>query len=107
MKMLTVDSGHTAMAVTHIFTETNIRNRDHFRTFVFDRAQRFLDNAVFGISAARLLIFFFRYPKKENGLEPGVLRLPRLIDNLAKGELKNARHACDRTPFVDLFAHEK
>jgi hypothetical protein len=54
-----------------------------------------------------LLVFFFRNPKKENGLESGVLRLPRLIDNFAKRELKNAGHALDRTSFVDLFVHEK
>ncbi|MEY2542964.1 MAG: hypothetical protein QOE81_425, partial [Verrucomicrobiota bacterium] len=50
---------------------------------------------------------FFRNPKKENGLEPGVLCLPRFIDNFVKRELKNAGHARDRASFVDLFVYEK
>jgi len=105
--MIAVDSRDAAMSVAHVFAKTNIGDRDHFRTFFLNCAQRFLHNAVFGISAASLLVLFFRNPKKENGLEPGVLRLSSLIDNFAKRELKNARHAHDRASFVDLFIHEK
>jgi hypothetical protein len=35
------------------------------------------------------------------------LRPPRFIDNFAERELKNARHARNRSPFADLFIHEK
>jgi len=107
MKMVAVNASDAAMAVTHVLTETNVRDRNHFRTIVLQRAQRFLHYAILGISAARLFILYLGNSKKENGLESGVLCLSCFIDNFTGGELKHARHARDRTPFVDLFADEK
>src|SRR6202035_1437006 len=52
-------------------------------------------------------VFFVGNSKKKNGLESGVLRPARFIDNLAEGELKNTGHARDRPSFVDLFADEE
>jgi len=79
--MLAVDAGHAAMAVAHVFAKTNVGDRDDFGTFLLNGAQRFLDDAVFGVGAARLFVFFFGNSKKKNGLESGILRLARLIDN--------------------------
>src|SRR5580700_2043116 len=107
MKMIAVDSGDAAMAMAHVFAKTNIGDRDDFGTFLLNCAQRFLNDAVLGIRAARLFVFFIRDSEKQNGLKPGVLRLPRLIDYFVDRELKNAGHARDRAPFVDLVAHEK
>ena len=107
MEMVAVDASHAAMAMAHVFAKTNIGDRDHIRTFFLNRAQRFLHNAVFGISAARMFILFLRNPKKENGLEPGVVRLSRFIDDFAKRNLKDARHARDWTSLVDLLVDEK
>src|SRR5713226_3508296 len=102
MKMFAVDASHAAMAVAHVFAKTNVGDRDDFRAFLLNRAQRFLDNAVFGVGAARLLVFFVRNSKKENGLKSGILRLAGLIDNFVDRELKNARHTFDRAAFIDL-----
>jgi hypothetical protein len=95
------------MAVAHIFAKTNVRDRDDFRAFLFDRAQRFLDDAILGVSAARLFVLFGGNSKKKNGLESGVQRRSRLIDNFIDRELKNARHTFNRAALVDLFADEK
>jgi len=54
-----------------------------------------------------MFILFLRNPKKENGLEPGVVRLSRFIDDFAKRNLKDAWHARDWTSFVDLLVDEK
>src|SRR2546421_4077988 len=105
--MFAVDPGHAAMAMAHVFAKTNVRDRDDLGTFLFYRAQRFLNDTVFGISATRLFVFFLGNTEKKNGLKAGVLRLPRLIDNFVNGELENARHTRDRAAFVDLFADEK
>src|SRR5437868_2118028 len=107
MEMFAVNPRHTAMSVAHVFAKTNISDRDDFGTFLFYRAQGFLNHAVFGVSAARFFVFLLGNTKKENSLETSVLRLARLIDNFVNGELENARHARDRAAFVDLFADEK
>ena len=105
--MIAVDSGDAAMAMAHVFAKTNIGDRDDFGTFLLNCAQRFLNDAVLGIRAARLFVFFIRDSKKQNGLEPGVLRPLRLIDDFVGRELKNAGHARNRALFVDFVADEK
>src|SRR5947209_362401 len=105
--MFAVDPSYAAMSVAHVFAKTNVSDRDDFGAFRFNCAQGFLNHAVFGVSATRLFVFLPGNTKKENRLETGVLRLPRLIDNFIDGELKNARHARDGAAFVDLFADEK
>ena len=45
------------MSVAHVFAKTNIGDDDQLRTFLFDRADRFLNDSVFRVSPARLLIF--------------------------------------------------
>ena len=105
--MFAIDPRHAAMPVAHVFAKTNIRDRDDFRTFLFNRAQSFLNNAVLGIRAARFFIFLVRNSKKQNGLKSGILRGARLIDDFVDRELKNARHAFDRAAFVDPVADKK
>ena len=105
--MFAIDPRDAAMAVAHVFAKTNVRDRDDFRTFLFNRAQCFLNDAIFGIRAACLFIFFVWNSKKQNGLKSGVLRGARLIDDFVDGELKNAGHAFDRAAFVDLVTDEK
>src|SRR5438552_9401746 len=105
MKMVAVNASDAAMAVTHVFTETNVCDRNHFRTIVLQRAQRFLHYAILGISAARLFILYLGNSKKENGLEFRVFCLSCFIDNFTGGVLKHALHSRDWPPFVDLFAY--
>src|SRR5437763_17136340 len=107
MEMFAVNPRHAAMSVAHVFAKTNVSDRDDLGTFLFDCAQRFLNDTVLGKSAARLFVLFLGNSKKKNGLKTSILRLLRLIDNFIDSELKNARHARDRTAFVDLFADEK
>ena len=85
--MFAIDTRNTAMAVTHVFAETNVGDRDQIRAFLFDRAQRFLNHAALGISAARLFVFIVGNSEKQNGLEAGILRRARLIDNFIDCEL--------------------
>lgn len=105
--MIAVDPRDAAMAMAHVFAKTNVGDRDDFGTLLLNCAQRFLNHAVLGIRAARLFVFFTRDSKKQNGLEPGVLRPLRLIDYFVGRELKNAGHARNRAPFVDFIADEK
>jgi hypothetical protein len=48
----------------------------------FDRAQRFLNDSIFRVSAARVLVFVFWNPEKQNRLESQILRTARLIGQL-------------------------
>ena len=105
--MFAIHPRDAAMPVAHVFAKTNVGDRDHFGTFLFNRAQCFLNNAVFSVSAARFLVFLAGNSEKQNGLKSGLLRAARLIDNFVDRELKNAGHARDRAAFVDLVADEK
>ena len=107
MEMIAVDARHAAMSVAHVFTQTNIRDDDDFRTFLFDRSHRFLHDSIFGVSAGGLFVFFFGNSEKQDRLQPEVLRAFRFIDNLVERKLKNPRHARDRSSLADLFAHEQ
>ena len=105
--MFAVDAGDAAVSVTHIFAKTNISDRDELGTFLFNFAQRFLNDAVCSISAARLLIFVVGNSEEQDRLQPRVLGGTRLVGNFIDRELKNAGHARDGAAFVDLVAHEK
>jgi hypothetical protein len=105
--MFAVDARDAAMSVTHVFAKTDISDGDEFGTFLFNCAQCFLNDAVLRVGAARSLIFLIGNSKKQNGLEPGVLRGAGLIDNFVDCELKNAGHARDGAAFVDLIADKK
>ena len=69
VEMIAIDPCDTAMTVTHVLAQTNIGDRDHFRAFRLDGAECFLDHATFGISAARLFVFFSRNSEKKDGLQ--------------------------------------
>jgi len=61
-----------------------------------------LDDAVFGISAACLFIFFLRNSEKNDGLQSEILRAPRFIDNFIQAKIET-RPACSRSAGVFLF----
>ena len=79
--MFAVHSGHTPMSVTHIFAKTNVGDRDELGTFFLDRAQGFLDHAIFRVGAARLLVFLVGNSEEQNGLKSEILRALRFIDH--------------------------
>ena len=105
--MFAVDAGYPAVTVAHVFAKTDIRDRDKLGTFLFDGAQRFLNDAVLRVSPACLFVFLVRNSEKQNGLKSNILCLVRLIDHFIDRELKNARHAWDRAPLVDFVTDEK
>jgi len=107
MKMVTVDSGDTTMAVAHIFAQANVGDHDQLRTFRFDRSQRLLNNSVFCVSAARFLILTRWDAEKQDRLQPKILSAARSIDNLFHWQLKNSRHTADRPALVQFFADEQ
>src|SRR5260370_40462410 len=100
MKMVAVNASDAAMAVTHVFTETNVRDRNDYRTIVLERAQRFLHYAILGIVADHMFILYLGNSKMATGYESGVLFLSWYIDNFTRGELNDARPALGNTPFV-------
>src|SRR5438132_519929 len=104
MEMIAINSCHPAVTVTHVFAQTDVGNCDKLGTFVFDRTERLLHDTIFGISAARLLIFFLRNSENKHGLQSELLRALCFVDNLANGKLKDTRHARNRPPFFDLLA---
>jgi len=107
VEMISIHSRDAAMTVTHVFAQTNVGDRDDFRTFSLDRAQCFLHDAVFRVSPTSLFIFFFRDSEKQDGLQPHVPSALRFIDDPLHRQLKNAWHARDWSALVDFFAHEK
>ena len=66
--MIAVNSGDTTMAVAHVFAEAHVGDRDQFRTFRFDRSERFLNHSVFRVSAACLFIFLPWNSEKQDRL---------------------------------------
>ncbi len=96
MEMIPVDAGYSTVAVAHVFAQADIGDGNERRTFRFDGSQRFLHNAVFGISGAGLFVFLFGNPEKKDGLQTEILNALCFINNLLQGELKDPRHARDR-----------
>ena len=68
MKMFAIDSGHTAVAVAHVFTKAHIGDYGQSWCALFDLADRVLHNATIGVGGARFFVFGFWNSKKENGL---------------------------------------
>ena len=105
--MIAVDSGHAAMAVTHVFAKADVGDDDKVRGLLLDRADGVLHDALFGIRSAGLLVFFLRDTEKQNRLQTSVLRVSCFIDNFLERQLENAGHRFDGAAFVDLRAHEQ
>src|SRR5215510_6312800 len=107
MKMVAVNSGDTAMAVAHVFAKANVSDRDQVRTFRFDRQQRLLDDSVFTVGAACLLIFTRWNSEKQDRLQPEILSAAHFIENLLYRQLENSGHTRDRPAPVQFFAYEQ
>ena len=103
MEMFAIHSRHAAMAVAHVFAETDIGDHDQLRTFRFDRADRFLNDSVLRVGAARLLIFFCWNTEEQHGLKPEIAGALRFVGYFFRRELENARHARDRAAVLRSF----
>src|SRR5207247_5412598 len=105
--MITVDARNATMAMAHVFAEADVSDREQLRTFRLDRSQRLLNDPVFRVSAAGLLIFMLRNSEKQDSLQPEVLNATRFIGNVFHGQLKDSRHAADGSALIQFFADEQ
>src|SRR5216684_7256745 len=107
MKMVAVYSRHAAMAVAHVFAKTNVRDHHHIGTLSFNRADRFLHNAVFGISGARSFVLLSWYAEKQHTLQTKRMRAFYFLGDFCRRQLKNPGHARDLPPAFQFFADKK
>ena len=94
--MIAIDSGDAAMAVAHVFAQTNICHHDKVGTLRFDRSHGFLNDAILGVRTAGFLVLFARNSEKQHGLQPEFAGPLRFHHHIRKRELINAGHATDR-----------
>ena len=107
MELLAIHSCDAAVAMAHVFAQTNIRDHNQLGTTGFDCADRLLDDAVFRIRRCGLLVFLLWYAEEQNGLEPEIAGALRFVGYFRKRKLKNARHARDGLPRHHSFADKK
>ena len=105
--MVAVDPGHATMAMAHVFAQANVGHDNELAAARFDRADGFLDDAVFGVGATGLFVFLPRNSKEQDRLKPQVLGAFCFVRDFAGRELKNAGHAANRLPAAQFFADEK
>ena len=53
------------------------------------------------------VVFVRRNAEKQDRLQTKILSSARFIDNFLHRQLKNSRHAGDRLPLIQFFAHEQ
>jgi hypothetical protein len=56
-----------AMAVLHVFAQAHVRDDQQRRQFLFQQPHRLLDDAVLGVSAGSLRVFFVGNAEEQNG----------------------------------------
>ena len=83
---------HAAMAVAHVFAQAHVRDDEQRRQFLFQQPHRLLHDAVLGVSAARLLIFFIGNAEEQNRRHAERVRRRRLAHNFIRRQLKHAGH---------------
>jgi hypothetical protein len=105
--MLAVTPSHATMAVAGILAKANVGNHSQIRRVLFYLSDRVLNDAIFGVSPAGLLILRFRNPKEKDGLHP------RFIGALCDGRdffpgiLADPGHARDLFGRFDFLAYKK
>src|SRR5947207_2201631 len=107
MEVFAIHARDAAVAMAHVFAQTNIRDYDQLGTTGFDCADRLLHDAVFGVGRRRLLVFFFWDAEKQYCLQPEIVGPLRFIGYFCERELKNARHARDWPPSRHALADKK
>ena len=85
VEMLAIDPCDAAVAVAHVFAQTDIGDGDEVWAFRFNRSQHFLNDPVFCVGAACLSVFFFRNTEKQHRLQPKILSALDFIDNFLQG----------------------
>ena len=105
--MLSVLGYYATMSMAHVLTQADIGNCNQIGTPRLNGSDRFLNDSVVRVGAARRFVFLFGNPEKENRLQSQVLRRTRLVGNFLYGQLKDSRHAWDRPALLDLFTYKQ
>src|SRR4051812_11044546 len=95
MKMLAIDPRNTAMAVAHVFAQTNVGDDHEFGALSFDGAHSLLNDAVVIVSGGGALILFLRYAKKYDCLKSKRVGGCGFIGYFNGRKLEDTRHARD------------
>ena len=107
MEVLAIHPCDAAVAMAHVFAETNIRDNDQLGASRFDRSDGLLHDPVFRIRRCCLLVFSLRNAEEQDGLQPEIVGTLRFVGYFRERELENARHARDWLPRRHSFADKK
>lgn len=107
MEVLAIPAGDAAVAMAHVFAQTDIRDHDQLRASSFDRSDGLLHDAVFRIRRCCLLIFLLRNAEEQDSLQPEIVGVLRFVGYFREPELENARHARDWLPRYHSLADKK
>ena len=105
--MFAIHARDAAVAMAHVFAQTNIRDHNQLGAAGLDRADGLRHDAVFRIRGCCLLVLLLRNAEEQNGLQPEIAGALRFIGCVRERELKNARHARDWLPRRQSFADKK
>ncbi len=79
---------HTAMPMTCVSTQADVRNHEEIGKLLFDRPDRPLDNTIIGIGLRAHLILSLRNPEQDYTRYSKALRLFDLLNDMINGELE-------------------
>ena len=101
------DLCNAAMAVAHVFAQTDVRNNNHLRHGGLDCPHGPLDNAVRRIGLLRAFVFLRRNAEKKHAPHPLAPGGGRFLRGLFHRQLGHARHGSHRRAPDDPFADKK
>ena len=83
---------HAAVAVAHVFAETDVGDDQQLGPALFEQAHGLLHNAVFSIGSAGLFVLNGRNAEQDHGREARIHGLGHLLFQLLQAELVLAGH---------------
>src|SRR5689334_17242692 len=91
---------YSAMPVIHVLTETDVRDYEHFRQFLFEQANCLLDDPLRSVRPRSFRILAFRNSEQQHRWDPSFKSSSGLPKHFVGRKLKNAWHRLDGSPHL-------